>query len=154
MANGVNKVILLGRLGGDPEVKQTNNGGCVVNFSLATSESWKDKATGQKQERTEWHRIVAFNRLAEIVGEYTRKGSQVYVEGRLQTRKWTGQDGKDNYSTEVLISEMQMLDTRSDNQGSQGGYQQQAQQQRPQQQARQTYPATDEPDEFEDEIPF
>jgi single-strand DNA-binding protein len=112
MARGVNKVILVGNLGADPETRYTASGSAITNVNIATSESWKDKQTGEQQEKTEWHRIVFFNRLAEIAGEYLRKGSQVYVEGRLQTRKWQGQDGQDRYSTEVVASEMQMLGSR------------------------------------------
>lgn len=110
MSRGVNKVILIGQLGQDPEVKYMPAGGAVTNFSLATSESWVDKNTKQKQERTEWHRIVIFNKLAEIAGEYLRKGSKVYIEGSLRTRKWQGQDGSDRYTTEIVADEMQMLD--------------------------------------------
>jgi single-strand DNA-binding protein len=113
MARGVNKVILIGNLGADPDVRYMPSGGAVANVSLATSDVWKDKNTGEPQERTEWHRVVFFNRLAEVVGEYLRKGSKVYVEGRLQTRKWQGQDGQDRYTTEIVANEMQMLDSRS-----------------------------------------
>lgn len=113
MARGVNKAIIVGTLGQDPEVKYMPSGGAVCNISLATNESWKDKRSGEMQERTEWHRVVMFNRLAEITGEYLRKGSQVYIEGRLQTRKWQGQDGTDRYTTEIVASEMQMLGGRS-----------------------------------------
>ena len=112
MARGVNKVILVGHLGQDPEVKYMPSGAAVANVSLATTESWKDKNTGEKQERTEWHRVVFYARLAEIVGEYLRKGSQVYVEGRLQTRKWQAKDGGDRYTTEIVASDMQMLGGR------------------------------------------
>ena len=125
MARGVNKVILIGNLGNDPETKFLPSGGAVTNVSLATSESWKDKQTGQMQERTEWHRVVFFNKLAEIAGEYLKKGSKVYVEGSLRTRKWQGQDGQDRYTTEIVVSEMQMLDGRSEGgsaQPRQGGY--------------------------------
>jgi len=118
---GVNKVILVGNCGQDPEMKYLPTGTAVTNISLATSESWKDKQSGQQQERTEWHRVVFFNRLAEIVGEYVKKGSKVYVEGRLQTRKWQGQDGQDRYTTEVVASEMQMLDSRGGS-GQDAGY--------------------------------
>ncbi len=111
-SRGVNKVILVGNLGADPEVRYMPSGGAVTNVNLATSESWKDKQTGQPQERTEWHRIVFFNRLAEIAGEYLKKGSKVYVEGSLRTRKWQGQDGQDRYTTEIVANEMQMLDSR------------------------------------------
>ncbi len=113
MARGVNKVILVGNLGKDPEIRYAPNGSAVANITLATSESWKDKATGEKQEKTEWHRIVFFGRLAEIAGEYLKKGAQIYIEGRLQTRKWQDKDGKDRYTTEVVAGEMQMLGSRS-----------------------------------------
>lgn len=119
MARGVNKVILVGNLGQDPQIKYLPSGSAVVNVSLATSESWKDRNTGQQQDRTEWHRLVFFGRLAEIAGQYLKKGSQVYVEGKLQTRKWQGQDGQDRYTTEINVNEMQML-------GSAGGGGQQA----------------------------
>ncbi len=112
MARGINKVILIGNLGNDPETRYMPSGGAVTNISVATSESWKDKQTGQQQERTEWHRVVFFNRLAEIAGEYLRKGSKVYVEGSLRTRKWQDQSGQDRYSTEIVANEMQMLDSR------------------------------------------
>ncbi|HEV8077060.1 MAG TPA: single-stranded DNA-binding protein [Marinobacter sp.] len=121
MARGINKVILVGNLGQDPEVKFMPSGGAVTNVSIATSESWKDKQTGQPQERTEWHRVVFFNRLAEIAGEYLKKGSKVYVEGSLRTRKWQGQDGQDRYTTEIVAGEMQMLDSRGGEGGSGGG---------------------------------
>ncbi|MBN7795020.1 single-stranded DNA-binding protein [Parahaliea mediterranea] len=120
-SRGVNKVILVGNLGADPETRYMPSGGAVTNINVATSEQWKDKQTGQPQERTEWHRVVFFNRLAEIAGEYLRKGSKVYVEGSLRTRKWQGQDGQDRYTTEIVANEMQMLDSRGAGQG-QGGY--------------------------------
>ena len=113
MARGVNKVILIGNLGIDPEVRYMPSGGAVANLRIATSENWKDKQTGEMQERTEWHRVVMFGRLAEIAGEYLKKGAKIYVEGRLQTRKWQGQDGQDRYTTEIVANDMQMLDTRS-----------------------------------------
>ena len=106
---GVNKVILVGRLGRDPEVRYTPNGVAIANFSIATSEEWKDKDTGEKQERTEWHRIVAWRRLGEICGEYLHKGSQIYIEGRLQTRDWEDRDGNKRYTTEIVAQNMQML---------------------------------------------
>ena len=112
MARGINKVILIGNLGNDPDTRYTSSGAAVANVSVATSESWKDKDTGEQQERTEWHRVVFFGRLAEIVSEYLRKGSQIYVEGRLQTRKWQDKDGNDRYSTEIVANEMQMLGSR------------------------------------------
>lgn len=121
MARGINKVILVGNCGQDPETRYSAGGAAITNLSIATSDSWKDKQTGQMQDRTEWHRVVFFNRLAEVAGEYLRKGSKVYVEGRLQTRKWQGQDGQDRYTTEIVASEMQMLDSRSDNMSG-GGY--------------------------------
>ncbi len=112
MARGVNKVILIGNLGRDPEVRYTPNGMAVANITLATSESWKDKQTGENQERTEWHRIVLFGRLGEIAGEYLRKGAKVYIEGRLQTRKWQDKNGQDRYTTEIIADSMQMLDSK------------------------------------------
>lgn len=111
-SRGINKVILVGNLGADPENRTSQTGNAITNISVATSESWKDKSTGQQQERTEWHRVVFFNRLAEIAAEYLRKGSKVYVEGSLRTRKWQDQNGQDRYTTEVVGNEMQMLDSR------------------------------------------
>lgn len=110
---GINKVILIGNLGADPEVRYMTNGDAVTNVRIATSETWKDKQTGDPREVTEWHRVVFFRRLAEIAGEYLRKGSKVYIEGSLKTRKWQGQDGQDRYSTEIIANEMQMLDSKS-----------------------------------------
>ena len=116
MAGGINKVILVGNLGQDPEIRYTADGRPIANFSIATSESWKDKNSGEKREKTEWHRVVVFGKLAEICGEYLSKGRQVYIEGKLQTRKWQGQDGQDRYTTEIVIDgfngTMQMLGTR------------------------------------------
>ena len=108
-SRGVNKVILVGNLGRDPEVRYTANGAAVANLNIATTEQWRDKQSGEKQERTEWHRVVMFGRLGEIAGEYLRKGSQVYIEGKLQTRKWQDQSGQDRYTTEIVASDMQML---------------------------------------------
>ncbi len=132
MARGVNKVILVGNLGADPEVRYMPNGNAVANVRLATTEQWRDKQTGDTQERTEWHRVVMYGRLGEIAGEYLRKGSQIYIEGKLQTRKWQGQDGQDRYTTEIVANEMQMLggrggsggsaDFNQDRGGSQGGF--------------------------------
>jgi single-strand DNA-binding protein len=119
MARGVNKVILVGNLGKDPEVRYMPSGNAVANVTLATTESWKDKQTGEKQERTEWHNVVFYSRLAEIAGEYLKKGSQVYVEGSLRTRKWQDKSGNDRYTTEIIASEMQMLGGRG---GSSTGY--------------------------------
>jgi len=112
MARGINKVILVGNLGKDPEIRYVPNGGAVANLNIATSESWKDKTTGEKQERTEWHRVVFFGKLAEIANEYLKKGAQIYVEGRLQTRKWQDKGGQDRYTTEIVGSELQMLGGR------------------------------------------
>lgn len=149
MSRGVNKVILIGRLGQDPEVKYMPRGGAVTNASLATSEQWKDKNTGQPQERTEWHRIVIFNRLGEIAGEYMKKGSMVYVEGALRTRKWQAQDGTDRYTTEIVVSEMQILDSKGDdNQSAETGNTQK----KPAQQLETQAPAGF--DKFDEDIPF
>jgi single-strand DNA-binding protein len=141
MAKGINKVILIGNCGQDPETKYTANGAAMTSVSVATSESWKDKQTGQQQERTEWHRVVFFNRLGEIAGEYLKKGSKVYIEGALRTRKWQDQNGQDRYTTDIIGNDMQMLDSRGDNAGGQQEPYRQApppqQQQAPQQQAYQ-----------------
>ena len=125
MARGINKVILVGNLGADPETRYTASGSAITRITVATSESWRDKQTGENQERTEWHRVVFFNRLAEIAGEYLRKGRQVYIEGSLRTNKWQDQNGQDRYTTEVIASEMQMLGGRGDDapaRPSQGGF--------------------------------
>jgi single-strand DNA-binding protein len=121
MARGINKVILIGNLGKDPEVRYMPSGSAVTNATLATSETWKDKQSGEKQERTEWHNVVFFNRLAEIAGEYLKKGSKVYVEGSLRTRKWQDKNGQDRYTTEIVANEMQMLDSRGGGGSYQGG---------------------------------
>ncbi|PWY56862.1 single-stranded DNA-binding protein [Legionella qingyii] len=112
MARGINKVILIGNVGVDPDVRYLPNGNAVTTLSIATSEAWKDKATGEKQERTEWHRVVCFNRLGEIAGEYVRKGSKLYIEGSLRTRKWQDQQGQDRYTTEIVANDIQMLDSK------------------------------------------
>ena len=112
MARGINKAIIVGNLGRDPEVRYTANGNAIANITVATTESWKDKQSGERQEKTEWHRVVFFGRLAEIAGEYLKKGSQVYIEGRLQTRKWEDKSGQERYTTEIVASEMQMLGSR------------------------------------------
>lgn len=138
MSKGVNKIILVGNLGRDTEVRHTQGGSAIANVTIATTDSRKDKQSGEWVENTEWHRVVFFGRLAEVAGEYLRKGSQVYVEGRLQTRKWTDKDGVERYSTEVVAGEMQMLGGRQDQQSGQ----QKGQQSRP--------PA----DEFDENIPF
>lgn len=159
MARGVNKVILIGNIGKDPETRYSAGGGAITNVTLATSENWKDKQTGENQERTEWHRVVFFGRLGEIAGEYLKKGSKVYVEGSLRTRKWQDQSGQDRYTTEIVASEMQMLDGRGsgDNSGfsserSQGGGQQASRQPAQQRQAESAPPAGF--DQFDDDIPF
>jgi single-strand DNA-binding protein len=121
MARGINKVILVGNLGKDPETRYMPNGKAVTNFSIATSESWKDKQTGEQREQTEWHNIVMYDRLAEIAAEYLKKGSQVYVEGKLRTRKWQDKEGRDRYTTEINANEMQMLGGRSGGGGGGGG---------------------------------
>ena len=157
MARGVNKVTIVGNCGQDPETRFMPSGGAVTNLSIATSESWKDKNTGEQQERTEWHRVVFFNRLAEIAGEYVKKGSKLYIEGSLRTRKWQGQDGQDRYTTEIVASEMQMLDSRGGQQaGGMGDYSQQSAPQsqppqQPQQAPQQQAPSASFGD---DEIPF
>jgi single-strand DNA-binding protein len=157
---GVNKVILIGNLGQDPEVRYMPNGNAVANVSLATSETWKDKNSGEQQERTEWHRVVFFGKLAEIVGQYLRKGSKVYVEGRLQTRKWQGQDGQDRYTTEVVVDmqgNMQMLDSR----GGSAPYNDDSEMNREPPTGPSSPPLTRSPSpppaadgDFEDDIPF
>lgn len=157
MARGINKVILIGNLGTDPEVRYMPTGGAVANLTIATSESWTDKTTNEKKENTEWHRVVIYQRLAEIAGEYLRKGSKVYIEGRLRTRKWQDQQGVERYTTEIIANELQMLDGRGEGQGAgmgqapamgnqggapmgqQGGYQQPAA--APQQRMPQAAPA-------------
>lgn len=149
-SRGVNKVILIGNLGQDPEVRYMPNGNAVANVTLATSESWKDKNTGENQERTEWHRVVFFRRLAEIVGEYCKKGSKVYVEGRLQTRKWQDQQGQDRYTTEIVADQMQMLDSRGA--GGSAGFGESQQSQSAPQATPAAAPASD--DAFDDDIPF
>ena len=153
MARGINKVILIGNLGKDPETRYMPSGGAVTNVTLATSESWKDKNTGEQQERTEWHRVVFFNRLGEIAGEYLKKGSKVYVEGSLRTRKWQGQDGQDRYTTEIVGNEMQMLDSRGGSAAFDSGAQ--ASSQRPAARPQAAAPAASMPDnDFDDDIPF
>ncbi len=175
-SRGVNKVILVGNLGNDPEIRYMPNGGAVANITIATSESWRDKATGEQREKTEWHRVVLFGKLAEVAGEYLRKGSQVYIEGQLQTRKWQNQQGQDQYTTEVVVQGfngvMQMLGGRSQGgapasggqpqqQGGWGQPQQPAQQPynapKPQQQPAQQQPQqqyNEPPMDFDDDIPF
>ncbi len=147
MARGVNKVILVGNLGQDPEIKYMPSGQAICNISVATTESWNDKSTGDKVEKTEWHRVVFFRRLAEIAGEYLRKGSQVYIEGRLQTRKWQDQSGNDRYTTEIVANDMQMLGSKGSGVASMPESTS----------ASQAEPATigsSASDDFDDDIPF
>ena len=154
MARGINKVIIVGNLGQDPETRYMPSGAAVTNFTVATNESWKDKQTGEQKDRTEWHRVAMFNRLAEIAAEYLRKGSQVYIEGKLRTRKWQGQDGQDRYTTEIIADEMQMLGGRGGagggsfggGGGPQGGGGQQG--------GGGSAPPQPGPDDFDDDIPF
>ena len=161
-SKGVNKAVILGNVGNDPELRFMSNGKAVANFTVATSEQWKDQQ-GQKQERVEWHRMVAYDKLAEIIGEYVKKGSKLYLEGKLQTREWTDQQGQKKYTTEIVVSEMQMLDWKQQ-QGSQQpqGQQQTQRQQAPQnngyQQARnqpmQQTQYNEPPVDWDNEIPF
>lgn len=150
---GINKVILIGNLGQDPEIRYTSGGMAIATLSLATSESWRDKQTGEQKERTEWHRVVLVGKLAEVAGQYLKKGSQVYVEGKLQTRKWQDQSGQERYTTEVLVDSftgvMQMLG------GNGGGKQQGASgQPRPTQQPAQSPAYTEPPIDYDDDLPF
>jgi single-strand DNA-binding protein len=160
MAKGINKVILIGNCGAEPETRYLPSGGAVTNIRVATSESWKDKNTGQQQERTEWHRVVFFNRLAEIAGEYLHKGSKVYIEGALRTRKWQDKEGRDQYTTEIVANEMQMLDSRGagggtarggDDYESSGGFAPEARQAP---RAAAPAAASAEPPAWDDDIPF
>jgi len=146
MARGVNKVILIGHLGRDPEVRYMPSGSAVCNVTLATTESWKDKQSGEQKERTEWHNLVFYGRIAEIAGEYLRKGSQVYVEGRLQTRKWQDKNGNDRYTTEIIVNDMQMLGSRS---GGSAGFAPQ-----PESQSQAAPAPAAAADDFDDDIPF
>jgi single-strand DNA-binding protein len=148
MARGVNKVILVGNLGRDPEVRYMPSGNAVANVTLATTESWKDKQTGEKQERTEWHNVVFYSRLAEIAGEYLKKGSQVYVEGSLRTRKWQDKSGNDRYTTEIIANDMQMLGGR----GGSAGYG--AADAAAPMAGSSAAPAGSAPADFDDDIPF
>jgi single-strand DNA-binding protein len=146
MARGINKVILVGNLGADPETRYMPSGSAVTNLSIATSETWKDKQTGEQKERTEWHKVAMFNRLAEIAAEYLRKGSQVYIEGKLRTRKWQDRDGNDRWTTEIIADEMQMLGGRG---GGGGGSMPMSQDSGPS-----SPPPQAGPDDFDDDIPF
>lgn len=159
MARGVNKVIIVGALGNDPEIKHLASGSAIANLSIATSEQWRDKQTGEKKEQTEWHRVVIFGKLAEVAGEYLRKGSQVYIEGQLRTRKWTDNNGVDRYTTEIVIPQMggvmQMLGGKRDDSGQQQPQQSGQQPQRPQQPKQQSPQGGNEPPmDFDDDIPF
>lgn len=158
MARGINKAIIVGTLGQDPEVKYTASGSAVVNVSVATNESWKDKQTGEQVEKTEWHRIVMFNKLAEIAAQYLKKGSQAYFEGKIQTRKWQDQSGNDRYTTEIVANDMQMLGGRSQGAGNSVPFEPAAQQPRQQQQqkpaANVNAPDTAPIDDGFDDIPF
>lgn len=154
--SGINKVILVGNLGNDPEVKYLPIGTCICNITVATSETWKDKNTGEKQEKTEWHRVVFFGRLAEIAWEYLRKGSKVYLEGSLETQKWQDKDGNDRYKTQIKAKELQMLDSKGIGQQQAPQQQQgQAPRQQPQPTANNGYQqARNNPDQYRDDIPF
>ena len=156
-SRGVNRVTILGNLGNDPEVKHTNSGSAIANLTVATSESWNDKATGEKREAVEWHRVVLFGKLAEVAGEYLRKGSQVYIEGQLRTRKWTDNSGVDKYTTEVVVNvggTMQMLGGKQEARPQQSGLSQ-LQQPKPQQQSKPASSGPHEPPmDFDDDIPF
>lgn len=146
---GINKVILIGNLGNDPEVRYLPNGNAVANISVATSESWRDKQSGEQQDRTEWHRVVLYNRLGEIAGEYLKKGSKVYIEGSLRTRKWQDKNGQDRYTTEIIANEMQMLDSRG---GASGGSHSSSFNQDPE--ASNNMKEMAAPESFDDDIPF
>jgi len=151
MARGINKVIIVGNVGGDPETRYMPSGSAVTNLTVATNESWKDKQSGEQKERTEWHRVAMFNRLAEIAAEYLRKGSQVYIEGKLRTRKWQDKSGNDRYTTEIIADEMQMLGGRG---GSGGGNFGDRAPSGGGQQGGGNAPPQPGPDDFDDDIPF
>ena len=151
MARGINKVILVGNLGADPETRYMPSGSAVTNLSVATSESWKDKQSGEQKERTEWHKVVMFDRLAEVAAEYLRKGSQVYIEGKLQTRKWQDRDGNDRWTTEIRANEMQMLGGRA---GAGGAAPMGSGQSSNQDSGPPSAPPQTGPDDFDDDIPF
>lgn len=154
MARGVNKVILVGNLGADPETRYMPSGAAVTNLRIATTDSWKDKQSGEQQERTEWHRVVLFGRLAEIAAEYLRKGSQVYLEGRIQTRKWQGQDGADRYTTEIVANDMQMLGRAGGGGAVQGGKDSHPDSSTQPESAVASTSSGPPADEFDDDIPF
>jgi len=150
MARGINKVIIVGNLGGDPETRYMPSGSAVTNLTVATNESWKDKQTGEQKDRTEWHKVAMFNRLAEIAAEYLRKGSQVYIEGKLRTRKWQDKSGQDRWTTEIIADEMQMLGGR----GGAGGGGGSAPKSSGQDSGPPSAPPQTGPDDFDDDIPF
>ncbi|MGI9199659.1 MAG: single-stranded DNA-binding protein [Woeseiaceae bacterium] len=152
MARGINKVIIVGNLGGDPETRYMPSGSAVTNLTVATNESWKDKQTGEQKDRTEWHKVAMFNRLAEIAAEYLRKGSQVYIEGKLRTRKWQDKNGQDRWTTEIVADEMQMLGGRGGSGGGGGGGS--APRSSSSDSAPQSAPPQPGPDDFDDDIPF
>ncbi len=152
MARGVNKVIIVGNLGKDPETRYMPSGSAVTNLRIATTEAWKDKQTGDQQERTEWHAVAMFGRLAEIAAEYLRKGSQVYIEGKLRTRKWQDKEGKDRYTTEIVADEMQMLGSKGGGGGASAAPAASASQQRPA--AVNDSVDSGPPGDFDDDIPF
>ena len=157
MARGINKVIIVGNVGGDPETRYMPSGSAVTNVTVATNESWKDKASGEQKERTEWHRVVMFNRLGEIAAEYLRKGSQVYIEGKLRTNKWQDKSGNDRYTTEIIADEMQMLGGRGGSGGGGGNFgggQQGGAPSGGDQQGGGNAPPQPGPDDFDDDIPF
>lgn len=151
MSRGINKVILIGHLGQDPELRALPSGMSIANLSIATTESWTDKQSGEKKEQTEWHRVTLFGRTAEVAGEYLKKGAQVYIEGKLRTRKWQDKEGKDRWTTDIAGQEMQMIGTpRTDGAANTGGQQRQQAQSKPA--AAQTAPAANH--DFDDDIPF
>ena len=155
MARGINKVIIVGNLGGDPETRYMPSGSAVTNLTVATNESWKDKATGEQKDRTEWHKVAMFNRLAEVAAEYLRKGSQVYIEGKLRTRKWQDKSGQDRWTTEIVADEMQMLGGRSGGGGGgAGGGGGSAPMSSPSESGPSSAPPQPGPDDFDDDIPF
>jgi len=151
MARGINKVIIVGNLGGDPETRYMPSGSAVTNLTVATNESWKDKQTGEQKDRTEWHKVAMFNRLAEIAAEYLRKGSQVYIEGKLRTRKWQDKNGQDRWTTEIIADEMQMRGGRG---GAGGGSAPMSSQPSSQDSGSSSAPPQPGPDDFDDDIPF
>lgn len=142
---GINKVIIVGNVGGDPELKYMPSGSAVANLTVATNESWKDKQTGEKMERVEWHRVAAFGKLAEIIGEYVRKGSQIYIEGKLRTRKWTDKNDIVRYTTEIVADQMQMLGSKGDSPPRETG---------PRNSPSDSAPPAPNPDDFDDDLPF